>query len=369
MIGRGWSDSAIRLACAPYCDGGADDPDLGPLIASARRKWSKPGEEDKTQSPPPNDEGVDQGSQTTFDLFWHGKKYDRELRPWLIKGLIFENGTGLASGQWGAAKTFGVLDAAGSIITGTPFAGREVVRRGGVVFVAAEGASEIPIRLAGLVEQKLRPEAERAIAAGAEPLAASLDALPFAWIEECPDLQEANSFAKLVATARLAARSIREQFDLPLALIVIDTMSAAGNFRDQDDAAEGQFVMNRLAELSRQTGAFVLAVDHFGKAVESGTRGTSAKEASADVILAWLAERQLNGTISNTRMALRKLRGGQVGIETPFNLRVVDVGGGETTCVVEWQAPLITTQGSTAAKERWPKSLRVFPVGNADGAQ
>ena len=147
MIGRGWSDSAIRLACAPYCDGGADDPDLGPLIASARRKWSKPGEEDKTQSPPPNDEGVDQGSQTTFDLFWHGKKYDRELRPWLVKGLIFENGTGLASGQWGAAKTFSVLDLAGSIITGTPFAGREVVRQGGVLFVAAEGASEIPIRL------------------------------------------------------------------------------------------------------------------------------------------------------------------------------------------------------------------------------
>ena len=56
-------------------------------------------------------------------------------------------------------------------------------------------------------------------------------------------------------------------------------MSAAGNFKDQDDAAEGQLVMNRLAELSRQTGAFVLAVDHFGKAVETGTRGTSAKEA------------------------------------------------------------------------------------------
>ena len=35
MIGRGWSDSAIRLACAPYCRDGADDPDLD---ASDRRR-------------------------------------------------------------------------------------------------------------------------------------------------------------------------------------------------------------------------------------------------------------------------------------------------------------------------------------------
>ena len=67
------------------------------------------------------------------------------------------------------------------------------------MFVAAEGASEIPIRLAGVVEQKLRPEAERAIDAGAEP-AANLDTLPFAWLEDCPDLQDVNSFDKLART-------------------------------------------------------------------------------------------------------------------------------------------------------------------------
>jgi hypothetical protein len=372
MIGRGWSDSAIRLASAPYCHGGAGDPDLARLISDGRKKFKKPdennrGKNDGAERQTKADQGqgqTSQGARPTFELFWHGQKYDRALRPWLIEKLIFETGTGLASGQWGAAKTFGVLDLSASVMTATTFAGRKVVRRGGVVFVAAEGASEIPIRLAGLVEQKLRPEAERAIAAGAEPVA-NLDSLPFAWIEDCPDLQDINSFNKLVATVGLAGEQIRERFDLPLALIIIDTMSAAGNFKDQDDAAEGQFVMNRLAELSRQTRAFVLAVDHFGKAVESGTRGTSAKEASADVILAWLADRQLNGAISSTRMALRKLRGGQVGIETPFNLRVVDAGEGETTCVVEWQSPRTTGQGSTAAKERWPKSLRIFKAAMA----
>ncbi|MCC8964525.1 hypothetical protein H8A95_19940 [Bradyrhizobium sp. Pear76] len=42
MIGRNWSDAAIRFACAPYCRGGTEDPDLTPLIDGARQKWNKP---------------------------------------------------------------------------------------------------------------------------------------------------------------------------------------------------------------------------------------------------------------------------------------------------------------------------------------
>ncbi|MGX9428505.1 MULTISPECIES: AAA family ATPase [Bradyrhizobium] len=299
-----------------------------------------------------------QQSPPLFELFWHGKTYDRELRSWLVKDLIFENGTGLASGQWGTAKTFAVLDLAASVMTATPFAGREVIRRGGVVFVAAEGAYEIPIRLEGVVEEKLRPAALASGVLG-QRASANLDSLPFAWIEDCPNLQDSGDFARLVATVKQAAQNISDQFDLPLVLIIIDTLSAAGNFKDANDAAEGQRIMNRLGELGRQTGAFVLAVDHFGKAVETGTRGTSAKEAAADVILALLADREINGTISNMRLALRKLRGGKVGTETPFELRVVNMGF-ETTCVVEWKADRTSAQTSCAPRERWPKSLRIF---------
>ena len=188
-----------------------------------------------------------------------------------------------------------------------------------MLFVAAEGAYEIPIRLKGVVEEKLRPASTRG------GTAASWE-LPFAWIEDCPNLQDNDDFNKLLETTKQAAQNIRDQFDLPLALIVIDTLSAVGNFKDANDAAEGQRIMNRLGELSRQTGAFVIAVDHFGKMVETGTRGSSAKEAAADVVLALLADREINGTVSNMRMALRKLRGGKVGTETPFDLRVVNVG-------------------------------------------
>ena len=295
---------------------------------------------------------------SVIELFWHGKQYGRELRTWLIQDLIPETGKGLASGQWGAAKTFCMIDLGASVMSGTAFAGRQVVRRGGVLFVAAEGATEIPIRLQGLVEHKLRPALANT-AAGA-PFPVDLEALPFAWIEEAPDLKDGHSFNRLLEGAKGAGQHLKEQFDLPLALIIIDTLSAAANFKDGNDSAEGQFIMNRLNELGRATGAFVLAVDHFGKAVETGTRDTSAKEGAADVVLALLADRDVNGTISNTRMALRKLRGGKTGAETPFDLKTVDLGNGDTTCIIDWKAEQATGPASTSKKDRWPKTLRMF---------
>ena len=303
--------------------------------------------------------------QPPFELFWHGKEYNRTTRSWLVKELIPETGQGLLSGQWGTAKTFAGMDLAAETMIKGIFAGRDVARKGGVVFVAAEGANEIPIRLEGLIEQKLRPHMMN-LGISEKAVAETFDVMPFAWIEDCPNLQDDGDFARLLATIKQAEKNIREQFNLPLVLIEIDTLSAAGNFKDANDAAEGQRIMNRLGEISRQTGAFVLAVDHFGKMVETGTRGTSAKEAAADVVLALLADRDTAGNLSNTRMAVRKLRGGKVGTETAFDLRVVNVRFGETTCVVEWKKDRTPTPGPTAAKDKWTKSLKVFRAAMAN---
>ena len=342
MIGRGWPDSAIRFAVAPYCEGGVNDLDLEPLIDGARKKWDKP-----------DSDGVDAGDQQqrkeperkTFEVYWHGADYGRADRPWLAKNVIPEQGAGLMSGQWGTAKTFAAIALAGSVMTGAPFAGREIVRRGGVLLVAAEGASEVSIRLNGMVDSKLKAEGS----------------LPFAWIEDTPDLKDKASYRQLVETAVSIGVWIKEKFALPLALIIIDTISAAANWKDHNDAAEGQFVMNRLRELGRKTGAVVLAVDHFGKDASTGTRGTTAKEAAADFILATLADRDLNGTLSKTRMAIRKVRGGKTGEEFPFDLEVVPAGFGETTCIITWKvAHGSADTGATSEKTRWPKSLRVF---------
>lgn len=288
---------------------------------------------------------------SAISIRWHGDADPNADRAWLVRDLVFETGKGLLAGQWGGGKTFGALDLSASVMTGGPFAGKRVMRQGGVLFIAPEGSFEIPIRLKGIVHGKLGPDAP--------------ERLPFAWIEECPRLLDADAVPQLVTVAKMAADHLTEAFDLPLALIVIDTVAAGAGFMDENSAAEAQRVMNAMEALSHHTGAFVLGVDHFGKAVETGTRGSSAKEAAADVVLAMLASRDEAGTISNTRMAIRKVRGGRCGYEIPYALEVITVGETYdrepiTTCIVNWQTDRISASAAAVAKERWPTSLKVF---------
>jgi hypothetical protein len=251
--------------------------------------------------------GEDAEPNPPIPLRWHGDANPFVNRRWLVRDLIPEIGKGLLPGQWGTGKTFVALDLSTSVMTGAPFAGRPVDRRGGVLFIAPEGAYEIPIRLSGIVESKVRGLALAEQAAGS--LSIDPDRLPIAWTDSCPPLIEPDSIKKLLSTAEAAAARLNANHDLPLGLIVIDTMAAGAGFNDENSASENQRAMNVLERLSRETGAFVLGVDHFGKIVETGTRGSSAKEAAADVVLAMLADRHMAGNISNTRMAVRKLRG------------------------------------------------------------
>lgn len=312
--------------------------------------------------PAADDVGRGEGGRHRPRLRWHRDADPNADRPWLVRHLISETGKGLLSGQWGSAKTFIVLDLSGSVMTGEPFAGRMVLRRGGVLFIAPEGAFEVPIRLRGLVAGKIAGIAAGQAARGAR--AVDPDDLPFAWIEECPRLVEPSAADTLIATATVMADELRTRYDLPLALIVVDTVAAGAGFDDENSAAETQKVMGALDRLSHATGAFVMGVDHFGKATETGTRGSSAKEAAADTVLAALADRDQAGSVSNMRLAVRKVRGARTGTETPYTLDVVEIGQDRfgqpvTTCVVSWKVER-DAETTVVVKERWPTSLRVF---------
>jgi hypothetical protein len=277
---------------------------------------------------------ADAPEQKQERLRWHGEHLSSPDRGWLVSGLLPEGGVGLISGQWGTYKTFVALDLAAAIMTGLAFIDYPIVRKGGILFIAAEGANEIPARLEAVLKNKYPDQTNR---------------LPFAWTDECPRLLGPKAVETLADLAREAAERMQKDFCVPLALIVIDTMvDAAGYTRsgDENDAALGQLIMRRCAELSRRCGALVLGVDHFGKATETGTRGSSAKEGRADVVLALLGDKAISGEVTNTRLAVRKNRAGPGGRELPFTVRSVDMGSNEngepiTSLVIEWmlQAP------------------------------
>jgi hypothetical protein len=114
-----------------------------------------------------------------------------------------------------------------------------------------------------------------------------------------------------------------------------------------------------LRELSRVTGALVLPIDHYGKLAETGVRGSSAKSAAADAILACLGERDNEGNVSNHRLAIAKLRNGATGRVVPFELRATETKCG-VTCTVEWRLDALALAPVTRPKERWPKTLAIF---------
>jgi hypothetical protein len=373
MISRGWigrADVGDALYAACQANGLVSD-DGGDTVQATMASGLRAGEQEphpdleerpredfggqQSKEQPPHTGERQQREQDRPEapaILWHGEVDPRESRPFLVQDLIPETGTGLISGQWGTYKTFTALDIAHCVMAGPPFLGCQIMRRGGVLFIALEGTDEVPVRLQGVIDHKGKGLVERA---------------PFAWVESCPRLTDKNSAEELGKLAGQVAERLKADFDLPLSLIVIDTMVAAAGYAregQENDAAAGQGVMNTLRQLARGAGCFVLAVDHFGKAIETGTRGSSAKEASADVVLALLGDKSIGGEVTNTRLALRKRRGGANGQEFPFRPRVVDMGMDRfgkpmSTLVIDWGAAA-DAPAAGRTDPRWSRSLRLL---------
>jgi hypothetical protein len=128
-------------------------------------------------------------------------------------------------------------------------------------------------------------------------------------------------------------------------LVLIDTIAASAGFSTpgaENDNAIGAQVMGVLRRAAEATDSFWCGIDHFGKNINLGTRGSSSKEAAADLVLACLSQRELSGRVLNLRLAVRKCRGGPSGQEFPFSMREVthplpdEEGNPITTLVVDW---------------------------------
>jgi AAA domain len=273
-------------------------------------------------------------------LYAHGDPDPRPLKSWLVKYVIPERGHGLLSGQWGTAKTFVLLELSAALMTGQPFVGYIIKRQCGVLLIAAEGADEVRLRLDAVVREKC----------------GGMERAPFRWYETAPMLLQKGSAKKLIAMARQAEASLQQEFGLPLGLIIIDTLGACAGYTragEESDPSTGQAMMDVLKALSQAIGCFVLGTAHFGKDQVKGTRGGSSREDAGDVVLVCLGARSISGAVTNTRLAVRKNKGGRQGMEFPFSLRKVEApeldedGEAISTMVVDWLPAGATVGGGT----------------------
>jgi hypothetical protein len=305
---------------------------------------SEPEEPGPDDEPQPEDIGLE-----LPPMYCHGDPDPRPIKPWAIKGLMLAQGHGLLSGQWGTYKSFIALELAGALMTNQPFLGCMIKRQCGVLFLAAEGQYEMPVRLAALVREKCGGMARA----------------PFRWFEDVPVLLQPDGLTLLVAMGRHAAASLQQEFELPLGLIIIDTIAASAGYTGsgaENDSAITQRLMNVLKLAGQQLDCFVLGIDHFGKDMSAGTRGASAKESSGDLVLACLGERELSGRVLNTRLAIRKCRGGRQGQEYPFGVREVELpepdedGDPIKTLVIKWGGQ--ESQQSKPVRDPWEENRK-----------
>lgn len=225
---------------------------------------------------------------------------------WLVKNLLPESGVALLAGQYAAGKTFIAIDLGLCVSLSREFLGRRT-RPGGVLWIAAEGAGEIDLRIAAARRGKFRDKVKGEI--------------PFLVADAPPVTEQRGILVWLENAIKQAQADCIQGFETDLRLVVIDTLAAAFGIEDENDNAEAARIMRRLADLGNKYGTLVMPVAHLGKTPESGIRGASAYGAGADAILSVLAKaNQLTGEVSKRSLALTKSRRGSTGPQGAFTL-------------------------------------------------
>jgi hypothetical protein len=265
---------------------------------------------------------------------WFGDK-PMELPPALIRGVFPQTGVATIGGQSGGGKSFHAIHFSLCVI---PDCGQSqyidkyhIKRKGGVLYLVLEGKASFHMRVTAAYNHMMNAQMEFG----------ERFKIPFSWNTYSPSLFSEGPDALLKIVTRDAAK-MRKEFGVDMVAFCLDTMGLAAIYKKEDDAAQVQKVISDLGRMSDETGALAVNVDHYGKDQGAGLRGSSAKRAGADTVLACLVDRDKKGRPSNHRMVFEKIRDGEEGRTLPYRLNQVDVGVNEdgereTTCVIQWE--------------------------------
>jgi len=239
---------------------------------------------------------------------------------WLVEDVIPLNEISMAFGDSGTGKSFDMFDMAMCIARGIKFNGHNV-ERGLVIYVAAEAGKGFAKRkIAYAIQHVLEPS---------EPL-------PFVLLTKRPNFFQDDADVLALIDEIIA---IRRSYEVPLVLIVIDTMSAITQGMDEISGKDQSFVRKRLLLLQEKTNAAVVVVHHRPKN-GNGPRGHGSITADIETTIEFetVGDRRTDLGKTIHRATVRKQREGKTGISWEFTLPVIEVGQNrwgnpETSCV------------------------------------
>lgn len=244
-----------------------------------------------------------------FNIVQAGQFTQRAPLAWLIKRVLPLAEVGAVFGESGSGKSFFVLDLALAIATGQPWRGHRV-RKGRVLYVAAEGAGGMVRRLQALAGHH-----------GVDLAGLDLDVLG-----DAPNLLERQDIADL-----LAAITARGRYDL----VVADTLAQVTPGANENSGEDMGRALAHCKVLHAKTGAMVLLVAHAGKDASKGLRGWSGIKGALDVEIC------VERSGDHRAATVTKMKDGEgEGTEYPFTLSSVTLGEDEdgeaiTSCVLQ----------------------------------
>lgn len=319
MVSSDYTDDQIRLSCASYCNNGYDDPDLTPLIESARKKWNVPEPQPKQEiAINEKQEIVNKKTGEIIEATPFQLLYADDIQPTFdvrdfIEDLLSEEQFSVVYGESNCGKTFFMLDIAMHVALGRKWREKEV-EKGGVIYAALEGAMGTKNRIAAFRNHhNIKDPIQLAV-------------IP----SNINFIDNENDMPALVETIKQAQQRIGN-----VKLIVIDTLARAMGGSDENSGQDmGTLIKN--ADMIREiTKAHICFVHHSGKDTAKGARGHSSLRAAVDT------EIEISRADKNSPSNIKIVKQREIEMieDMAFKLESIDLGMNRrnkavTSCVV-----------------------------------
>lgn len=174
-----------------------------------------------------------------------------------VQDLLFKGEVSVILAAPGVGKSFFAIDLAACVAQGRPWRDRET-EQGAVIYICLEGVTGFRKRL----------EAFRR----AGRLSDSKEECPFFLVEQPLNLLKPEHAKQLIQAIKQEA----EKISVPIAWIVIDTLSRSMPGANENGSEEMSGMLSNVQKIQSATGAHVSLVHHTGKDSSKGARGHSS---------------------------------------------------------------------------------------------
>ena len=246
----------------------------------------------------------------------YGSEGFDKIMPWLVKKLLPASANGIWFGKSQSFKTFVLVDLACRIATGKQFANLRT-GHGLVYIIAAEGSSGISKRIRAW-------ELKNGCIVGHR-----LMVVPHAVVPT--DAKQRNALI-----ADIQEESVRQ--NVPVAMIVFDTMSQCSNGMSENEAGEVSRYLQACKEIGEPFGATVINIHHTKKDSDE-FRGSSAIVSNVDFLISMKRKAKIEHV---TSLKLEKMKEASTEFSWALTLEKLNIGvqdeDGEqlnTLCVTE----------------------------------